>query len=170
MTSGGAAAAARASTEHLAGASDTSIDAAAAAAKQNQQAITAAAAAAASAAAAGGDSGADGQPVVLPPKPEVPLTQALRVPWQPLLTAEEVQRGLAYYGSGQRMERVAEKLLAGKPIKVCAPCPPGRDGRAVVLHAPLLQRHALLLPHVCLSLSAVLSFRYGRQRPTSLPA
>ncbi len=42
----------------------------------------------------------------------------LRVPWGPLLTQEEAQRGLAYYGSGQRLQAVVRKLMAGKPIKV----------------------------------------------------
>ena len=41
-----------------------------------------------------------------------------RLPWEPLLTAEEVQRALGYYGSGHSMRRVAAKLLAGQPIKV----------------------------------------------------
>jgi lysophospholipase L1-like esterase len=44
--------------------------------------------------------------------------QRLRVPWGPLLTQEEAQRGLAYYGSGQRLQAVVNKLMAGKPIKV----------------------------------------------------
>ena len=42
----------------------------------------------------------------------------LQTPWEPMLTAEEVQRALGYYGSGSRMRRVAAKLLAGQPIKV----------------------------------------------------
>ena len=41
-----------------------------------------------------------------------------RLPWEPMLTAEEVQRALGYYGSGSSMRRVAAKLLAGQPIKV----------------------------------------------------
>lgn len=44
--------------------------------------------------------------------------QRLRVPWGPLLTQEEAQRGLAYYGSGQRLQAVVNKLMDGKPIKV----------------------------------------------------
>lgn len=44
--------------------------------------------------------------------------QRLRVPWGPLLTQEEAQRGLAYYGSGQRLQAVVKKLMDGKPIKV----------------------------------------------------
>ncbi|KAL4421416.1 hypothetical protein ABPG75_010707 [Micractinium tetrahymenae] len=44
--------------------------------------------------------------------------ERLRVPWGPLLTQEEAARGLTYYGSGERLQRVAAKLLAGKPIKV----------------------------------------------------
>ncbi|KAL4440672.1 hypothetical protein ABPG77_000381 [Micractinium sp. CCAP 211/92] len=38
-------------------------------------------------------------------------------PWRPLLRSEELQRGLAFYGSGARIQRVASKLLAGHPIK-----------------------------------------------------
>ncbi|PSC68081.1 hypothetical protein C2E20_8267 [Micractinium conductrix] len=40
------------------------------------------------------------------------------MPWHPLLTREELLRGLAYFGSGARLHRLARKLLAGKPIKV----------------------------------------------------
>lgn len=43
---------------------------------------------------------------------------ALRLPWQPRLSRQEAQRGLAYYGSGERLRAVAAKLLAGQPIKV----------------------------------------------------
>lgn len=41
-----------------------------------------------------------------------------RLPWEPLLTDEEVQRAEAYYGTGRRMRQVAAKLLAGQPIQV----------------------------------------------------
>ena len=34
-----------------------------------------------------------------------------------MLTNKDVQRGLSYYGSGDRLRRVAAKLLAGQPIK-----------------------------------------------------
>lgn len=44
------------------------------------------------------------------------------VPWQPLLTEEEVQRAQGYYGGGERMRRVAQKLRAGQPIKVQPAC------------------------------------------------
>ncbi|EFN55332.1 hypothetical protein CHLNCDRAFT_134328 [Chlorella variabilis] len=47
-----------------------------------------------------------------------PPVRHLHTPWEPLLTRDEVRRGLAYYGSGRRMQRVAAKLLAGRPIKV----------------------------------------------------
>ena len=53
-----------------------------------------------------------------PETPELPLTRRMRVPWQPRLTSEEVKRGLSYYGSGDRLERVAAKLMAGRPIKI----------------------------------------------------
>jgi len=35
-----------------------------------------------------------------------------------MLTPEEASRGLSFYGSGERLQAVAAKLLAGKPIKV----------------------------------------------------
>ena len=38
-------------------------------------------------------------------------------PWRPILHPSQLQRGLAFYGSGGRIERVAAKLLAGRPIK-----------------------------------------------------
>ncbi len=40
------------------------------------------------------------------------------VPWPALLEEEEVMRGLAYYGSGTGLRRVAAKLLAGQPVKI----------------------------------------------------
>ena len=43
-----------------------------------------------------------------------------RLPWEPLLTDEEVQRAQGYYGSGSAMRRAAAKLLAGQPIKASA--------------------------------------------------
>lgn len=46
--------------------------------------------------------------------------ERLTVPWGPLLTQQEAQRGLAYYGSGSRLQELAAKLVAGKPIKVRA--------------------------------------------------
>lgn len=42
------------------------------------------------------------------------------LPWEALLTDEEVQRAEGYYGTGARMRRVAAKLLAGEPIQVRA--------------------------------------------------
>ncbi len=51
-----------------------------------------------------------------------------RLPWEPLLTDEEVQRAQGYYGSGNSMRRAAAKLLAGQPIKAssagCWHCQP----------------------------------------------
>lgn len=55
---------------------------------------------------------------VAAPGEDRPVSRSLRMPWAPLLTAEEVKRGLAYYGSGQRMEALAAKLMAGRPIKI----------------------------------------------------
>lgn len=52
------------------------------------------------------------------PSSDLPVSRSLRMPWAPLLTAEEVKRGLAYYGSGARLEAVAAKLMAGRPIKI----------------------------------------------------
>lgn len=40
----------------------------------------------------------------------------LPLPWQPLLSTAARRRGIAFYGSGRRMERVAARLLAGLPI------------------------------------------------------
>lgn len=54
------------------------------------------------------------QPLCRPPVPQ----PRLRVPWEPVLSKEELLRGLSYYGSGLRMQRVAAKLLAGQPLKV----------------------------------------------------
>lgn len=54
-------------------------------------------------------------------KPALPPSRALLqlgLPWEPLLTDEEVQRAEAYYGTGARMRRVAAKLLAGQPVQV----------------------------------------------------
>lgn len=42
------------------------------------------------------------------------------LPWEPLLTHDEVQRALGYYGTGHALRRVAAKLLAGQPIQVRA--------------------------------------------------
>lgn len=42
----------------------------------------------------------------------------LPLPWRVLTTEEERLRGMTYYGSGQRLQRVASKLLAGRPIKL----------------------------------------------------
>lgn len=43
-----------------------------------------------------------------------------RLNWPPVLTEEEVLRGLSYYGSGRGLHRLAAKLLAGKPVKIVA--------------------------------------------------
>lgn len=48
---------------------------------------------------------------------DAPWQDLLRLPWQPLLRQQDVQRGLSYYGTGSRMRRLATKLLAGRPIK-----------------------------------------------------
>ena len=40
--------------------------------------------------------------------------------WPPLLTEHEARRGIAYFGSGDRLRRVAQKLLAGQPIVAAA--------------------------------------------------
>ena len=51
------------------------------------------------------------------PRPPHFLAAETEMPWHPLLTREELLRGLAYFGSGARLHRLARKLLAGKPIK-----------------------------------------------------
>ena len=73
-------------------------------------AATAAAAEAVAAAAAGGGGGGLTDAWV----------QRLTVPWGPQLTQAEADRGLTYWGSGERMRALARKLLAGRPIKVFA--------------------------------------------------
>jgi len=40
----------------------------------------------------------------------------VQLPWPPVLSELQLKRGLAYYGGGQRMERVAAALMAGQPI------------------------------------------------------
>ncbi|KAL4427825.1 hypothetical protein ABPG75_001914 [Micractinium tetrahymenae] len=52
--------------------------------------------------------------------PRRPPPRQLDLPWEPLLTTAELRRGLAYYGSGARLQALAAKLLAGQPIKVYA--------------------------------------------------
>ncbi|KAI7839277.1 hypothetical protein COHA_006975 [Chlorella ohadii] len=42
--------------------------------------------------------------------------QPVQLPWPPVLSELQLKRGLAYYGGGQRMERVAAALMAGQPI------------------------------------------------------
>lgn len=68
-----------------------------------------------------------------PALPQKPAWEA-RTPWVPMLTGEEVARGLDYYGSGARLRRVASKLLAGEPIKVWMLCVP----KAIGSVAPVL--------------------------------
>ncbi len=48
------------------------------------------------------------------------MQRQLGLPWEPLLTTAELRRGLAYYGSGARLQALASKLLAGQPVKVYA--------------------------------------------------
>jgi len=43
----------------------------------------------------------------------------LQLPWRPLLTEEDLRRGM-YFGSGLRLRRVAQKLLGGQPITFVA--------------------------------------------------
>ena len=38
------------------------------------------------------------------------------LPWAPVLSAAQLKRGLSFYGTGQRTERVVAKLMAGQPI------------------------------------------------------
>ncbi|KAI3430755.1 hypothetical protein D9Q98_009167 [Chlorella vulgaris] len=41
---------------------------------------------------------------------------AMPVPWPPVLQEAQLRRGLGYYGSGARLERVVAKLMVGEPI------------------------------------------------------
>lgn len=41
----------------------------------------------------------------------------LNTTWAPLLTPEELQRGITYFGSGARLRRLARLLLDGQPVK-----------------------------------------------------
>jgi hypothetical protein len=50
-----------------------------------------------------------GRPLLPPPPP---------LPWAPVLTRAQLRRGLSFYGSGERIERVAAKLMAGEPITI----------------------------------------------------
>lgn len=78
------------------------------------------------------------------------LSQGLQPPqlnttWAPLLTPEELQRGITYYGSGARLRRLARLLLDGQPVKAVAiggsvtaaygPKCVGSAGRALCLRA-----------------------------------
>ena len=54
------------------------------------------------------------------PLSPAPLQRRLALPWKPILTREELRRGISYYGSGRALDRVAAKLLAGKAIKAVA--------------------------------------------------
>ncbi|KAL4431447.1 hypothetical protein ABPG75_006703 [Micractinium tetrahymenae] len=51
------------------------------------------------------------------PPPSGRCSSSTWVPWTPLLTQAEVQRGM-YYGSGGRLRRFAAKLRAGQPVTV----------------------------------------------------
>lgn len=69
------------------------------------------------------------------------------MPWEPLLTDEEVQRAEGYYGTGRRIRRVAAKLLAGQPIQVRAggwAGPAGEEqGRWLLWGRQIARRHVL---------------------------
>ena len=61
-------------------------------------------------------------PLQFPPPSGIVANRAkkprLKLPWAPLLSQDDILRGLTYYGTGERLRAVAAKLLAGKPIKV----------------------------------------------------
>lgn len=42
----------------------------------------------------------------------------LQLPWEPLLTREELMCGLSYYGTGVHLHAVAAKLLARQPADI----------------------------------------------------
>ena len=50
------------------------------------------------------------------PQASATLPDAPPLPWKPLLSPGQLRRGLAFYGSGRRIERVAARLLAGQAI------------------------------------------------------
>jgi hypothetical protein len=54
------------------------------------------------------------------PVPTPCRTPTPQLPWAPLFSEEEMQRGVTHYGGGERLLRVAAKLLAGRPIKAVA--------------------------------------------------
>ncbi len=60
----------------------------------------------------GGSAGA------VPPLGLVSNATHLRLPWEPLLTRDELLRGMAFYGTGRRLQRMARKLLDGQPVKI----------------------------------------------------
>lgn len=57
-----------------------------------------------------------------PPPPQLPphivkwRTRPPPLPWMPLLSPAQLRRGLGFYGSGTRIERVAAALMAGQPV------------------------------------------------------
>lgn len=89
-----------------------------------------------------------------------------QLPWEPYLTDEEVQRAEGYYGTGQRLRRVAAKLLAGKPIQVLLPprplLPPPASS---IVHQARTLQHTALLAHLLAAWgSACVGVHAGRQR------
>ena len=50
-----------------------------------------------------------------PAAPAAPADPA-PLPWKPVLSAAQLKRGLSFYGTGQRIERFAAKLMAGQPV------------------------------------------------------
>ncbi|PRW60464.1 expressed protein isoform A [Chlorella sorokiniana] len=38
------------------------------------------------------------------------------LPWAPVLSSDQLKRGLSFYGTGRRMERLVAKLMAGQPV------------------------------------------------------
>ncbi|PRW45267.1 hypothetical protein C2E21_6426 [Chlorella sorokiniana] len=69
-------------------------------------------------AAAAAEQQAAAQPAPLIAQPPPLRTLSFPPEWQPLLTREERLRGISYWGSGGRLQRVAQKLLTGQPVKV----------------------------------------------------
>ena len=54
----------------------------------------------------------------LPPTGLASNATHLRLSWEALLTRDELLRGMAFYGTGRRLQRMARKLLDGQPVKV----------------------------------------------------
>jgi hypothetical protein len=97
-----------------------------------------------------GDGGGGAKPAADAPPQERPL----RLPWAPLLSASEVQRGVGYHGSGRRLEALAAKLLRGEPIRAytiggSVTCGSGSSSDAASYPGRFFQFINATFPHRC---------------------